>query len=129
MLLPDVTEIIDDPEVGGGVEFTVIRNRAIRSRVGYTKTPETYHVTGNVQPQEMGNQASTTEDLLNESIVIYSTFVFQTGSNTGTEIVEADIVLYDGHRWRVTRVDFWAKWGFTRAYATRVMDLTNNSGE
>ena len=122
MLMPDVTEILNDPEVGGGVSFTVTRNSSVRSRGGYVKTPTTYEATGNVQPQDMSIQSSTAEDLLTESIVIYSTFAFQAGSNSGSSIVEADIVSYDGNLWRVTRVDNWAKWGFTRAYATRVMD-------
>ena len=122
MLMPDVTEILNDPEVGGGVSFTVIRNKSVRSRGGYKKDPTKYTATGNVQPQEMSNQSSTAEDLLNESIVIYSTFVFQAGSNSGNSIVEADIVCYDGLFWRVTRVDNWSKWGYTRAYATRIMD-------
>ena len=122
MLMPDVTEILNDPEVGGGVSFTVTRNASVRSRGGYTKTPTVYEATGNIQPQEMSNQPSTAEDLLNEGIVIYSTFAFQAGSNSGTGIVEADIVSYDGLFWRVTRVDNWSKWGYTRAYATRIMD-------
>jgi len=122
MLMPDVTAILDDPEVGGGQPFQVIRNSSVRKRGGYAKTPTTYNATGNIQPQEMGNQTSTSEDLLNESIVVYSTFCFQTGSNTGASIVEADIVVYNNLHWRVTRVDNWAEWGYTRAYATRVRD-------
>ena len=122
MLMPDVTAILDDPEVGGGQAFQVIRNASVRSMGGYTKTPMTYNATGNIQPQEMSNQSSTAEDLLNESIVVYSTFLFQTGSNSGTSIVEADIIVYDNLHWRVTRVDDWSKWGYSRAYATRVRD-------
>ena len=74
--MPDVTAILYDPEVGGGIEFQVIRNSSVRSQGGYTKTPTTYTAIGNIQPQEMSNQSSTVEDLLNESIVIYSTFAF-----------------------------------------------------
>lgn len=122
MLMPDVTPILDDPEVGGGVSFQVIRNTAVRSLGGYTKTVQTFSETGNIQPQEMSNQASTPEDKLEESIVIYTTFSLQTGSNTGSSIVESDIVQYDNLYWRVTRVENWSKWGFTRAYATRIRD-------
>lgn len=122
MLLPDVTAIINDPEVGGGVGFQVIRYSSVRKRGGYKKTPETYEATGNIQPHEMGNQASTTEDLLNESIVIYSTYAFQAGSNDGTSIVEADIVYFNDLYWRVTRVEDWSKWGISKAYATRMRD-------
>ena len=85
-------------------------------------TKDVFHATGNVQPQEKGNQASTTEDLLNEVIVIYSTFIFQVGSNDGVNIVESDIVKHNGKYYRVTKVDDWSQWGYTRAYATRIMD-------
>lgn len=131
MLMPDVTDILNDPEVGGGVEFDVTRVSAVRVREGYSRTISTFHAIGNIQPQEMSNQPSTAEDLLNESIVVYSTFAFQTGSNNGTSIIEADIVEYDGLRWRVTRVDDWSAWGYTRAYATRIMDVSiqQESGE
>ena len=123
MLMPDVTEILYDPEVGGGQEFSVTRNVSTRSRSGYTKTPTTVTAVGNVQPQEMSNQTSTSEDLLNESIVIYSTYSFQTGENDGTSITEADIVFWNDLYWRVTRVDDWSKWGYTRAFATRIRDI------
>jgi len=127
MNMPDVTAILDDPEVGGGISFQVERNVSVRSRTGYTKTPTIYNATGNIQPQEDSNQTSTSEDLLNESIVVYSTFFFQTGSNEVDSITEADIILFDGHRWRVTRVDDWSKWGYSRAYATRVRDVVKAS--
>ena len=122
MLMPDVTPILYDPEVGGGQPFQVIRNASVRSRGGYAKTPTITNAVGNIQPQEMSNQTSTTEDLLNESIVIYSTFCFQTGSNNGSSIIEADIVFWNDLYWRVTRVEDWSKWGYTRAYATRMRD-------
>lgn len=134
MLMPDVTAILYDPEVGGGQSFKVIRNTSVRNRGGYTKTPTETIAVGNIQPQEMSNQSSTVEDLLKEEIVIYSTFCFQTGSNSGTTIVEADLVFWNDLYWRVTRVEDWSKWGYTRAYATRVMDTipvtpTAESGE
>ena len=122
MLMPDVTAILYDPEVGGGQEFTVTRNSSVRKKGGYTKTPTVTTAIGNIQPQEMSNQTSTSEDLLTESIIIYSTFCFQTGSNTGSSIIEADLVFWNNLYWRVTRVEDWSKWGYTRAYATLVRD-------
>lgn len=128
MNMPDVTAILYDPEVGGGQEFQVERNTLVRVRGGYSKTATLFNAIGNIQPQEDSNQTSTSEDLLNESIVIYSTHFFQTGSNNGTDKVESDIVLYDGHRWRVTRVDDWSKWGWSRAYATKIRDIPETEG-
>lgn len=122
MLQPDVTAIIDDPEVGGGIAFQVIRETSVRSISGYTKSTETFSATGNIQPQDKSNQASTPEDKLTESIVIYTTFALQTGSNNGETIVEADIIFYRGLHWRITKVDDWSEWGYTRGYATWTMD-------
>ena len=123
MLMPDVTAILYDPEIGGGVNFQVLRTTSVRSRAGYSKSTATYTATGNIQPQEMSNQSSTAEDLLNESIVAYSTFKFQAGASTGTSITEADIIVYDNLKWRVTRVNDWSKWGYTTAYASRIRDI------
>lgn len=129
MLMPDVTAILNDPEVGGGVSFQVRRVASVRSRGGFTRNETIHNATGNIQPQENNNQSSTIEDLLNEVIVAYSTFCFQAGSNNGESIVEADIILYDNLEWRVTRVDDWSKWGYTRAYATRVRDVQKSTQE
>jgi hypothetical protein len=124
MLMPDVTEILDDPEIGGGEPFQVQRVKNNRSRGHITRDVETIEVTGNIQPQDRSSQPSTAEDLLNEGIVIYACFEFRTGRNDGSpEYVGADEILYDGNRYRVTRVDNWSKWGFSIAYATKVMDV------
>ena len=123
MLMPDVTEILDDPEVGGGEPFQVVRHTSTRTLGAITKSAQTYDLTGNIQPQDMASQSSTAEDLLTENIVVYAKFGFQTGSNDGSNVyTSADEILYDGKRYRVTRVNDWHKWGFSIAYATRVMD-------
>ena len=121
MLNPDVTEILDDPEVGGGVSFQVKRTTNARVLGSVEQTTETFNATGNIQPETKTSQTSTTEDLLNEGIVIRSTFEFQTGSNNGGSFVETDEVIYDGQTWRVTSIENWSKWGFTVAHATKVM--------
>ncbi len=120
MLMPDVTEILDDPEVGSGVAFQVRRKSSHRKLGGWEKTETVYDATGNLQPQNKSSQSSTAEDLLSESIVIYSTFVFQNGQNNGAEIIETDEVLWENEVWRVTSVQNWAKWGFTVANAEKV---------
>ena len=119
MLMPDVTAIIDDPEVGGGVSFQV-RRKTITRKLGNVETSEEiFNVTGNIQPQNKGSQASTTEDIRNESIVVYSTFKFEIGKNYGeSSITQTDEVLHKGKVYRVTQVNDWSEWGFTIAYAT-----------
>ena len=124
MLMPDVREILNDPEVGGGVAFQVRRVTNTRVLGSVTRTVTTYDVTGNIQPVELSVSASTTEDLLTENIVIRAEFEFKVGNNNGGVSFEGeDEVLWDGKTWRVTRVEDWSKWGFSTAYATRVMDM------
>ena len=126
MLMPDVTPILDDPEVGGGQGFQVLRTRTTRTfntqtqKLGETPQTQTLNATGNIQPQTKNVQPSTAEDLLNEGIVVYSTFIFQTGSTDSTGFTGPDEILYNGIKWRVTQVDNWKEWGFNIAYATRV---------
>ena len=120
MLLPDVTEILIDPELGGGVTFTVIRTLNVRTGGNVTQTTQEIIATGNVQPENKSIQSSTIEDPMFESIVIYTPFIFQTGSNSYSEFTEPDEVLYNGIKYRVTSVNNWQEWGFTIAHAERV---------
>lgn len=123
MLMPDVTEIIDDPEVGGGQPFKVHRVTNTRVKGSVTRSVEVIDCTGNIQPQSLQTQPSTAEDERTETIVIYSRFVFSVGSNDGgVTFGGPDEVLYNGKTYRITSVNDWADWGFTIAYATRVMD-------
>ena len=124
MLMPDVTEILNDPEVGGGVAFQVRRVTFTRVLGSVTKSEEIIDLTGNIQPVELSVSASTTEDLMSENIVIRAAFEFMVGSNDGdVSFVGEDEILWDGKTWRLTRVDNWSKWGFSTAYAERVRDL------
>ena len=122
MLNPDVTEILNDPEVGGGVSFQVRRVLNTRTKGSVTQTPVIYPLTGNIQPQNKSTQSSTVEDLLNESIVVYALFDFQTGENNGGTFTGPDEILWKDRVWRVTNVNNWTDWGFNIAYATKVMD-------
>lgn len=120
MLNPDVTEILIDPELGGGEPFTVIRTFNLRIGGNVRQTTQEIIATGNIQPENKSIQSSTTEDLLSESIVIYTMFIFQTGSNEFSEFTEPDEILYNGQRYRITSVNNWKEWGFTIGHAERV---------
>ena len=120
MLMPDVTAILNDPEVGGGVAFKVRRVTNTRIMGGVTRTVQEFNVTGNIQPQEMSVRASTTEDPRTESIVVRAMFDFKVGnSDGGVTFNGEDEILWNGMTWRVTRVDNWIDWGFSVAYATK----------
>ena len=120
MLNPDVTEILVDPELGGGVPFTVIRTLNVRTGGNVRQTVQEINAVGNIQPENKSIQSSTTEDPLAESIVIYTMFIFQTGSNSYSEFTEPDEILYNGVKYRITSVNNWKEWGFTIGHAERV---------
>lgn len=120
MLQPDVQFLLDDPDLGGGVPFTV--TRITWERVyGHEKEKkrEVFRASGNVQPAGSTDlQTMPDEDRRNGVIVIRSTFGFQTGEDRGDTFIGADEVVVQGHVWRITRVEHWDAWGFTTAYAT-----------
>jgi hypothetical protein len=121
MLDPDVLEILQDPEVGGGVAFKVKRKTTTRILGGDKTTEEVFDLTGSIQPQDKSIQSSTAEDLKTEIIVVRAPFAFQTGSNSGKTIIQTDIIVWKDASWRVTRVDDWSEWGYSTAYATKDM--------
>ena len=122
MLDPDVREILDDPEVGGGVSLLIRRPTQVRVKGSIEQTYEEIPATGNIQPQEKSAGQTANEDQLNESIVIRTTAYLQAGSRENGAVYGADEITYKGIRWRVTRVDNWYDWGFVTGYATRVRE-------
>ena len=121
MNLPDVLDIIDDPEVGGGVPFQVRRVLNKRIMGDVKQTEEIFNATGNIQPSEKTSQASTPEDIKTERIVIYSTFEFIMGANNGAEFTGPDEILHNGNTYRLISVENWKEWGFMIAHAERVL--------
>lgn len=130
--LPDVTFLLDDPDLGGGVAFTVIRQSRILSLVSdVSVTTESIQATGNIQPAQPEDLQQLPEEQRHETvIVIRSTFNFRLASEEDGVQYLPDEVEYNGNRWKVTRVDQWAAWGFTTAWATlrREVTVSDNSG-
>ena len=122
MLNPDVTEILDDPEVGGGQPFLIRRPKQVRTKGSVTLVTEESAATGNIQPADKSATQDTNEDQLNEQIVIRTTAYLQAGTRDASGVYQADEIIWNGIRWRVTRVENWIEWGFVSAYATRVRE-------
>ena len=122
MLLPDITHVIDDPEVGGGVRFTVVRQSRKRTLVAGASEKtvnEKLIATGNIQPAQTSDLQLFPEEQRNTKIiVIRSTFTFQLGDDNGSGYNPTDYVIYQGEVYKVTRIDMWQSWGFQTAYAT-----------
>lgn len=130
ILSPDVTEILDDPEIGGGQKFTVFRRKATNGIDGVMKKTEIFQHTGNVQPASPDDlQLLSEEERSSPTIVIRSTFMFQMGENTGANATytEPDEVQAMGHVWKISRLDPWNAWGFTTAWFTLRKDGVVNA--
>ena len=124
-LSPDVTELLTDPELGGGLEFTVIRKTTRNTIDGRVTEVTTIKGTGNIQPPSAYDLQLTHEEQSSEPmIVIRSTTEFSMGSNNGTGSVycEPDEVVAMGKRWKIKRLDDWSAWGFTSAWFTLMKD-------
>lgn len=121
MLLPDVTEILDDPEIGGGQPFTVVRDtlrRTLSANAEEQRTRQRFAAAGNLQPAQTTDlQLLPDEDRSEETLVIRSTFTFQLGTDGYAQYTLPDVVLYDRKVWKVFRIDPWQAWGFHTAYA------------
>ena len=122
MLNPDVTEILDDPEVGGGQAFLIRRPKQIRVKGSVDLQVQEIWATGNIQPADKSATQGANEDQLNEQIVIRTTAYLQAGTRDESGVYQADEIIWNRIRWRVTRVENWIEWGFVSAYATRVRE-------
>ena len=121
MLMPDVTELLDDPDLGGGEAFTVVRDTRTRSLEASAQgaiSRVRIDATGNIQPAQTEDlQLLPDEDRSEETIVIRSVLSFQLGSDGHASYTLPDIVLYDNRAWKVIRIDHWQSWGFNTVYA------------
>lgn len=123
MLLPDVREVIDDPELGGGEPFTVVREvrkRTLTAGQNETVTRTRINLTGNIQPASTEDLQRLKEEEQSERvIVIRSLFQFSLGEDSGSGYTAPDLVIYLGEVYKITRVDQWTQWGFNTAYAAQ----------
>lgn len=120
-LLPDVTELLDDPDVGGGQPFQVERTTGIRANGKKAPdVPVLHKAIGNIQPaQPKELERLPEEDRVKAVIAIRSTFQFQLGAdNGGKAYTDPDVVIIGGKRHRVLKIDDWSAYGFMCAFAT-----------
>lgn len=124
-LSPDITNILTDPDVGGGQQFTVVRQRITRKLNGAgTSVVTRTTCKGNIQPaQAIDLQQMPEEDRTSQTIVIRSTFHFSLGVDGTGWYEPPDEVVYSGKTYKVNRVDDWDAWGFTTAWAILRKDV------
>lgn len=120
-LLPDITGLLDDPDVGGGQAFTIIRTTVQRSKGrASTSVIRRIRATGSVQPVGENVLDQLPEGDRDEAeFIIRSTTPFQNGSSSGTEDVLPDEVEYCGERYKLLKTKEWQRWGMHVAIVKR----------
>jgi hypothetical protein len=120
--MPDVTDLLDDPDVGGGQPFQVERTTGTRANGKKVPgVPVVHKTTGNIQPaQPKELERLPEEDRVKAIVAIRSTFTFQTGSDDGGKAyTDPDVIIISGIRYRVLKIDDWSAYGFHCAFATQ----------
>lgn len=121
-LRPDVTELLNDPDIGGGQSFDIIRRTLVREkgRLGAEQTV-TIKATGSIQPAGVDVLQQLPEgDRSGEVIVVRTTTAIQIGNTGATSDLLADEIRHNGSRYKVLQLKGWGKWGMYCAYATRI---------
>ncbi len=120
-LLPDITGLLDDPDIGGGQAFVIIRT-TVQRRKGRASAPtvERIPATGSVQPVNENQLEQLPEgDRDKADCIIRSTTPFQNGSSSETVTVLPDEVEYLGERYKLLKTKEWRQWGMHVAIVTR----------
>lgn len=114
-LLPDITGLLDDSDVGGGQQFTIIRTTVPRKNgradVAHA-TQERIPATGSVQPSGVDALEQLPEgDRENAEFIVRTTTPIQNGSSSGSAEILQDEVEYLGVRYKLLKTKEWQQWG------------------
>ena len=115
-LLPDVTEILYDPELGAQ-SFTIKRKQG-RWNGGrlIISNEETISAVGNIQPAGAEQLQFFPEgERQRGECVIYTTTILHTSEGESV----SDDIIWRGDEYKIVRVDRWDEWGFNIAYAAK----------
>lgn len=120
--MPDISELLFDPDVGGGQDFKVERTIQTRAKGRLVSQPPVVtDVFGNVQPAQPDELEQFPEEDRKYSVMAFrSTFLFQLGSDDGITSVSPDVILYQDKKYRLLKIDDWSAYGWQRAFATLI---------
>lgn len=119
MIMPDVTELFCDPDVGGGQSFQVERTTKVRVLGGGASSASIFSAIGSIQPAQPDElQQIPEEDRKNAVMAFRSSFAFQMGSDDDVTNILPDVIIYNGQRYRVLKLDNWSAYGWQCAFAT-----------
>lgn len=120
--MPDISELLYDPDVGGGQEFKVERTIQTRDKGRLVSQPTVVtDAIGNVQPAQPDElEQFPEEDQKNSVMAFRSTFQFQLGSDDGITSVSPDVISYQDKKYRLLKIDDWSVYGWQCAFATLI---------
>lgn len=130
-LLPDATGLLDDPEIGGGQTFTIIRTtvRREKGRAAESST-ERIEATGSVQPAGDNMLEQLPEgDREKADYIIRTKTPLQNGSSSGAATVLPDEIEYAGERYKTLKTREWQAWGMYVAVITRSVPSAATNGD
>lgn len=123
MLLPDITDLLYDYDVGGNQPFvikrTTISYRKGRYNASHTKTIK---AAGSIQPSGVNPLNQTPDGDRDDAVYIVRTrTAMQMGSTNedGTTVL-SDEIIYLGDRYKILSVKEWHAWGMYVAFMTRI---------
>lgn len=119
---PDITMLLDDPDVGGGQEFTILRitTGRVKGR-DQVLNKQTIHATGSVQPADQNALEQLPEaDRENDVKIFRTTEPIQDGSTDGEGSTLSDELIYNGDHYKVLKTKDWSQWGMYVAFATKI---------
>lgn len=123
MLRPDIRSLMNDPDIGGGQSFVIVRSyhRRLKGRLDDSPTVTRISATGSIQPAGVEVLQQLPEaDRSGKVIIIRSETQMQMGSTDSEGDLQPDEIEHNGERYKVLQAKDWTKWGMSVAYATKV---------
>ena len=123
MLLPDITTLLYDPDVGGGQPFTIKRTTISYRKGRYEESaPEYIQAAGSVQPSGVNPLSQQPEADRDDAVYIVRTrTALQMGSqNADGTTVLSDEIIYNGEHYKILSVKEWQARGMYVTFMTRI---------
>lgn len=127
MLRPDITQMLEDPDIGGGQPFTIVRRARTRVKGRFDSgatTTTRIAATGTLQPAGFEALQQLPEADRSENVmIIRTTTPLQIGKSGDASDTLSDEIEYSGEKYKILQLKDWGKWGMYVAYVTRVGDV------
>ena len=122
MQLPDITDLLYDPDVGGNQPFIIKRTTVTRRKGRYADSQtQSIKASGSVQPAGTNALEQLPEGDRDKGVYIVRTrTAMYMGSETDEASTLADEIIYNGDRYKILMVKEWQAWGMYVAYMTRI---------